>query len=68
VAHAIATYQITGGTGRFKSASGVLAKTATLLPVLFTASNSAVLVADTGKFEGTVVGVAIEEEEQDERH
>jgi len=65
VAHATATYQITGGTGRFNGASGTLTKTATLLPVLFNASNSAVLVADTGKFEGTVFGVAIGEEGQD---
>jgi len=65
VAHATATYQITGGTGRFNGASGTLTKTATLLPVLFNASNSAVLVTDTGKFEGTVFGMAIGEEGQD---
>ena len=67
VGHLTATYQITGGTGRFNGASGALTKTATLVPVLFNASNSAVLVADTGKFEGTVLGVAIGEQGQDER-
>ena len=68
MAHAIVTYQITGGTGRFNGASGALTKTATVAPVLFNASNSVALAVDTGTFKGTVFGVAVGEEEQDERH
>ena len=68
VGHLTTTYQITGGTGRFKGASGTLTLTAILTPVLFNASNGAVLLTDTGEFEGTVFGVAIGEDGQDERH
>jgi hypothetical protein len=67
VGHLTTTYQITGGTGRFKGASGTLTLTAILTPVLFNASNGAVLLTDTGEFEGTVFGVAIGEEGQAER-
>ena len=67
MAHLTTTYQITGGTGRFKGASGTLTLTATLTPVLFNASGGAVLVTDTGKFEGTVFGVDIDQEGQDDR-
>jgi hypothetical protein len=62
------TFQITGGTGRFKDASGFLVLTETVLPVLADASNNPVLFAATGEFTGTVSGVAAEEEHQDERH
>ena len=48
VGHLIETYQITGGTGRFKSASGTLQSTGTLKAVLFSASNAAVLLTNTG--------------------
>ena len=67
VAQLTTNYQITGGTGRFKGASGALTLTAMLFPVLFNASGGVVLGTDTGKFEGTVSGVAIGEEGQDER-
>ena len=60
-------YQITGGTGRFKDASGALTLTATLFPVLFNASGGVVLGTDTGEFEGTVSGAAIGEDGQDAR-
>ena len=43
VAHLTTNYQITGGTGRFKGASGALTLTAMLTPVLFNASNGVVL-------------------------
>jgi hypothetical protein len=66
--HYIATYQITGGTGRFDAASGVLTLTAIFIPALFDASNKVVLLTSTGEFEGTVSGVAIGEDGQDERH
>ena len=58
VAHLTTTYQITGGTGRFKDASGTLTLTATLLPVLFNGPDSAVLLTGTGEVEGTVSGAA----------
>jgi hypothetical protein len=68
MAHLTTRYLITGGTRRFKGASGILTLTATLSPVLFNASNSVVLATETAEFEGTVVGAAREEEEgQDER-
>ena len=66
-AHLTETYQITGGTGRFKGASGTITLTAILTPALFNASGGVVLATDTGEFEGTVVGVAIGKEGQDER-
>ena len=67
VGHLTVTYQITGGTGRFKSASGTLTLTAALRPVLVTASGHVPLLTDTGKFEGTVSGVANEKEGEDEQ-
>jgi len=67
VGHLTLTYQITGGTGRFNGASGTLTLTAILVPVLENASGAAVLLTNTGEFEGTVFGVAIGEERQDER-
>jgi len=67
MAHLTENYQITGGTGRFKDASGTLTLTATLVPALFNASGGVVLATDTGAFTGTVSGVAPEEERQDER-
>ena len=54
VGHLTETYQITGGTGRFKGASGTLQLTGTLSAVLFSASNAAVLLTNTGEFKGTV--------------
>jgi hypothetical protein len=60
-------YQITGGTGRFKGASGTLTSMATWTPVVFNGPNSAVLLTSTGEFTGTVSGVAAGEEGQDER-
>jgi len=66
VGHFTEIYQITGGTGRFKGASGTLTLMDTVLPVpgLFDASNNPVLFAVTGKFTGAVVGVAIGEEDE----
>ena len=68
MAHLTETYQITGGTGRFTGASGALTLTSTLIPVVFNSSNGVELAAITGEFEGTVSGVAIGEDGQDERH
>ena len=60
-------YQITGGTGRFKGASGALTLNSTLTPVVFAADNSAKLLTNTGTFEGTVFGAAIDDKRDDER-
>ena len=60
-------YQITGGTGRFKGASGALTLNSTLTPVVFAADNSVKLKTNTGTFEGTVFGAAIDDERDDER-
>ena len=65
--HLTETYRITGGTGRFKGASGMLTLTETLMPVLADASQNPVCRAATGGFTGTVSGVHIGEEGQDER-
>ena len=54
VGHLTETYQITGGTGRFKGASGTLQSTGKLQPVLFSASNAAVLLTNAGALKGTV--------------
>jgi hypothetical protein len=67
MAHLTENYQITGGTKRLKGASGTLTLTAKLIPVVFNASNAPVLATNTGKFEGTIFGVAIGEEGRDER-
>jgi hypothetical protein len=61
------TFQIIGGTGRFKSASGSLTYTETVVPVLADVFNNPVFFADTGQITGTVSGLAAEEERQDER-
>jgi hypothetical protein len=66
-AHLTETYNITGGTGHFKGASGTLQLKGTVMPVLFSASNSAVLLTITGELDGTVAGVSIEEDRHDER-
>jgi hypothetical protein len=66
-AHCTITFKITGGTGRFKDASGIITLTERVLPVLADASNKPVFFAATGEFTGTVSGVAAEEERQHER-
>ena len=64
----VVNYQISGGTGRFTGASGNLTMTATIMPVLRNASNAPALLTNTGKFEGTIFGAALEDEErEDER-
>ena len=66
-AHCTFTFQITGGTGRFKDASGVLTLTETDLPVLADALHNPVFFADTGEFTGTVSRVAKEADRQEEQ-
>ncbi|HEY1212007.1 MAG TPA: hypothetical protein VGE93_00105, partial [Bryobacteraceae bacterium] len=62
VAHFTGAYKITGGTRRFKSASGALTLSSTVNPVLFNASGNPALLTNAGEFEGTIVGVTGEEE------
>jgi hypothetical protein len=57
-------YQISGGTRRFKGASGDLTMTATLVAVLRNAANAPALLTNTGKFEGTIFRAAEEDEER----
>ncbi len=47
------TYQITGGTGRFQSASGTLNVTTTAKPLLFNTRGEPVIFSATGEFAGT---------------
>jgi hypothetical protein len=54
VGHLTETYQITGGTGRLTGATGTLQSTGTLNAVLFSASDAAVLLTNTGQLKGTV--------------
>jgi hypothetical protein len=67
VAHCTLTFQVTGGTGRFKSASGVLTMTETVNAVLFDALGNPLVFDATGQFTGTVSGVAKDEDRPAER-
>jgi hypothetical protein len=66
-AHCTRHFQITGGTGRFKDASGKLTLTETVNIVLADASHNPALFAATGKFTGEVSGVAVEEEQENDQ-
>jgi hypothetical protein len=66
-AHCTVTFKITGGTGRFSNASGILTLTETVVPVLADHSGNPVFFASTGTFTGTVSGVAGGEERHDEQ-
>jgi hypothetical protein len=55
-AHCTLTLQITGGTGRFKDASGSLTLNETNVPVLADVFNNPVFFASTGEFTGMVSG------------
>ncbi|HTS29655.1 MAG TPA: hypothetical protein VMH81_27480 [Bryobacteraceae bacterium] len=61
VAQCTLTFKITGGTGRFQNASGVLAFTETALPVLADAMNTPVFFSETGQFTGTISGLPADE-------
>ena len=66
-AHCTLTFQITGGTGRFKNASGTLTLTETVLPVLADAFHNPVFFAGTGELTGKVSGVAREADWREEQ-
>ena len=65
--HCTLSLQITGGTGRFKNASGTLTLNETNVPVLADTSNNPVFFASTGEFIGTVSGVAREADGQEDQ-
>jgi hypothetical protein len=65
--HCTLTLQITGGTGRFKNASGTLTFTETSVPVLADALHNPVYFAATGEFTGTVSGVSEEQGQAEEQ-
>ena len=58
VAKCILNYQITGGTGRFKNASGTLELTETVVTVLTDAGGYPIFYAATGGMTGEVSGVS----------
>jgi hypothetical protein len=55
-AHCTLSFQVTGGTGRFQGASGVLTFTETATPILSDASNppNPVFFTEAGQFTGTI--------------
>jgi hypothetical protein len=65
VGHCTVTFQISGGTGRFQNASGVLTLTETAHPILADAFNNPVFFTETGQLTGTVFGVDIERDRDD---
>lgn len=67
LAHCTLTFQVTGGTGRFAHASGVLTMTETVSAVLFDALGNPVIFDATGQFTGTVSGVPNDEDRPAER-
>lgn len=66
-AHCTLTLEVTGGTGRFRNASGTLSFTETAVPVLADAKNNPVFFAATGEFTGTVSGDREEEGQREEQ-
>ena len=50
------TFQVTGGTGRFAHASGVLTMNEIVVPVLADAYHNPVYFTATGDFAGTISG------------
>jgi hypothetical protein len=63
--HCTMIFQITGGTGRFKDASGVLTLTETARPVLADAFSNPVFFTEVADLTGTVSGVARGDEDGD---
>jgi hypothetical protein len=59
-AQCVLNFKITGGTGRFKYASGLLTLTESVATVLSDAFGNPVFFAATGEITGTVSGVAPE--------
>lgn len=66
-AHCVLSFQVAGGTGHFKNASGSLTMNETAVPVLSDALNNPVLYAATGQFTGTISGVTSGQDQQGEQ-
>jgi hypothetical protein len=66
-AHCVLTFQIIGGTGRFKDASGVLTLTETVLPVVPDVTGNPVFFAATGGITGAVSGVATDSDSHEDQ-
>jgi hypothetical protein len=64
MAHCIRTFNITGGTGRFQSASGTLTFDEILTPALIDATNTPVFFSVTGNVTGTLSGLHMAEDSQ----
>ena len=64
VAHCVLAFQITGGTGRFKNASGVLTMTETVDPVAADTLGN-LFFATTGEYTGTISGAASDDDPED---
>jgi hypothetical protein len=62
LAHCFRTFQVMGGTERFKNATGTLSLTETIMPVLFDNSSNPVFFATTGDITGTISGVKDEKD------
>ena len=60
------TFQVTGGTGRFQDATGVLTFTETATPVLSDATSNPVFFTETGEFTGTISGVSREQGQEEQ--
>ena len=61
------TLKVTGGTNRFSKASGTLVYTEISKPVLADAFHQPVFFTETGRIVGTVVGVTVPDESEDQR-
>ena len=64
VAQCVLAFQITGGTGRFKSASGVLTMTETVNPAAADTLGN-LFFATTGEYTGTISGAASDDDPED---
>jgi hypothetical protein len=65
--HCTLTLQVTGGTGRFKGASGTLTYTETATPVVLDANNNPLLFTEVGEVTGTIAGPALEQQDQSDK-
>ena len=66
-AHCTRIFEVTGGTGRFKDASGTLTLTETVHPVMTNAAGFPAFFMAAGKFTGTISGVVSKEQDPDEQ-
>jgi hypothetical protein len=64
VGHCTLTFKISGGTGRFQNASGVLTYTETALPALADSSGLPVFFLETGQITGAISGAPTNEDSQ----